>query len=143
MKPSHFSKDIQEFICLLSKYKVRYVIVGGEAVIYYGYARFTGDVDFFYDTSAENVENLYIALVEFWQGDIPGISKSSELRGNNNIIMFGRPPNRLDLISSVSGISFQEAWDSKVIEKIQIKGTQCSVYFIGLQALIKNKETTG
>lgn len=47
MKASHFSPDIIEFISLLEKYSVEYLIVGGEAVIYYGYARLTGGVDFF------------------------------------------------------------------------------------------------
>ena len=48
IESAHFSPDVREFIGLLHKHGVRYVIVGGEAVIYYGYARFTGDVDFFY-----------------------------------------------------------------------------------------------
>lgn len=47
MKVSHFSKDVREFLMLLAKYQVKYLIVGGEAVIYYGYARLTGDIDFF------------------------------------------------------------------------------------------------
>ncbi|MBA7492355.1 hypothetical protein ES702_02905 [subsurface metagenome] len=65
MKSSHFSIDIREFIRLLSIHKVRYVIVGGEAVIYYGYARLTGDVDFFYEAISENVKKLYSALDDF------------------------------------------------------------------------------
>lgn len=73
MHSSHFSPDIQEFIGLLSINKVKYVIVGGEAVIYYGYARLTGDVDFFYEASLENTERLYIALDSFWGSAIPGI----------------------------------------------------------------------
>lgn len=51
MKAAHFSKDIQDFIRLLNQHHVRYLIVGGEAVIYYGYARLTGDVDFFFETT--------------------------------------------------------------------------------------------
>jgi len=50
----YFSEDISEFIYLLYKYKVKYVIVGGEAVIYYGHARLTGDIDFFYESTREN-----------------------------------------------------------------------------------------
>ena len=47
---NHYSPDILEFILLLTKYKVNFVLVGGEAVIFYGFARLTGDVDFFYDS---------------------------------------------------------------------------------------------
>jgi predicted nucleotidyltransferase len=55
MDPNYFSRDIKEFIRLLDKYDVKYVIVGGEAVIYYGYPRLTGDVDFFFSSDDKNV----------------------------------------------------------------------------------------
>ncbi len=79
MKASHFSSDIQDFLYLLSLHKVRYLIVGGEAVIYYGFARLTGDVDFFFEPALNNVQRLYRALHEFWQGDVPGIQSPNEL----------------------------------------------------------------
>jgi hypothetical protein len=62
----HFSPDILEFILLLHTQAVRYVVVGGEAVIYYGHARLTGDIDFFYDSSEENTAALFHALSVFW-----------------------------------------------------------------------------
>ena len=73
MKASHFSLDVLDFLLLLSIHKVRYVIVGGEAVIYYGFARLTGDIDFFYEPTAENARRLYRTLDKFWRGSIPGI----------------------------------------------------------------------
>ena len=66
MSPAFFSKDIVDFLFLLSKYKVKYVIVGGEAVIYYGHARLTGDIDIFYGLSKGNVEKLFQMLNDFW-----------------------------------------------------------------------------
>ena len=71
IEAAHFSPDTREFIRLLDQHGVRYVIVGGEAVIYYGYARLTGDVDFFYDRDVANVRALFAALTEFWDGSIP------------------------------------------------------------------------
>ena len=59
IKASHFSKDTLDFFELLYKYEVDYVIVGGQAVIYYGHVRLTGDVDIFYKRDKKNVENLY------------------------------------------------------------------------------------
>src|SRR5947208_3209794 len=59
IEAAHFSPDTLEFIRLLQKYGVRYVIIGGEAVIFHGYARFTGDVDFFYSSDAENADRLF------------------------------------------------------------------------------------
>jgi len=58
MKASYLSSDIQEFLFPLFKFQVKYVIVGGEAVIYYGYARLTGDIDIFFESSRENVKKI-------------------------------------------------------------------------------------
>ena len=60
MRVSYFSKDVQEFLKLLAAHKVKYLIVGGEAVIYHGYARLTGDVDFFcpLDSETSNPANV-------------------------------------------------------------------------------------
>ena len=143
METSHFSKDIQEFIKLLATFRVRYVIVGGEAVIYHGYARLTGDVDFFYEASPENARNLHDALKEFLDGDVPGVESFEEFLETGAIIQFGAPPNRIDLINSIAGVDFQEAWDNKVKEKLTVKGRDFPVYLIGLEELIKNKKSLG
>jgi len=55
MTNPNFSKNIKEFLFLLHNHKVKYLIVGGEAVIYYGHARLTGDIDIFYDSSKRNI----------------------------------------------------------------------------------------
>lgn len=140
MKTSHFSPDSQDFILLLSTHKVRYVIVGGEAVIYHGFARLTGDIDFFYEPTAENARRLYRTLDKFWRGSIPGIQSPRELTSQGVIVQFGVPPNRIDLVSSITGVSFEDAWKSRVREKVKIKKRIYSVFFIGLDQLIKNKE---
>ena len=141
MKSDYFSKDVQEFIELLHIFKVRYVIVGGEAVIYYGYPRLTGDVDIFYERSEDNVKQLYRALNEFWQGDIPGIESENDFLEPGVIIQFGIPPNRIDLINRIDGVCFEEAWENKAIDHITINGRKINIYFIGLKQLIKNKKT--
>ena len=66
MKELYFSKDILDFLYLLYKHQVKYLIVGREAVIFYGHARLTGDIDFYYDRSTENVNKLFKALNKFW-----------------------------------------------------------------------------
>lgn len=139
MKAFHFSPDIQEFILLLAKHKVRYVIVGGEAVIYHGYTRLTGDVDFFYERSSENARSLYEALIEFWEGVIPGVDSFEEFLKAGTIIQFGVPPNRIDLLNTVDAVSFEEAWKNKIDEEIESGSKKYPVYFIGVEQLIKNK----
>jgi len=128
---------------LLAKNQVKYVIVGGEAVIYYGHARLTGDIDLFYESSPTNVDRLYQTLLEFWKEDIPQLDSSEELLEPGIILQFGVPPNRLDLLNTIDGVSFQEAWPNKTTVHIQVKDNKIPVYFIGLDDLIRNKETIG
>jgi predicted nucleotidyltransferase len=140
VKASHFSQDTQQFLKLLAKHRVKYVIVGGEAVIYYGYARLTGDVDFFFGTSKENAQCLNNALDEFWGGNIPGVDSFEGLMQSGTILQFGVPPNRIDLVNYIDGVTFEEAWTGKTTTSVEISGESIPVHFIGLDQLITNKE---
>jgi hypothetical protein len=137
----YFSKDIVDFIYLLHKNSVKYVIVGGEAVIFYGHIRLTGDIDFFYELSSRNTGNLFLSLKQFWHGSIPEISDPSELMHKGRIIQFGRPPNRIDLLNRIDGVDFNEAWRSREESLLHSGSKIIPVYFIGLRMLIKNKKT--
>ena len=143
MRASYFSKDVREFLKLLAAHKVKYIIVGGEAVIYHGYARLTGDVDFFFEPSKQNARKLYEALKQFWAGEIPGIRTFEELMEIGLILQFGVPPNRIDLINQISGVTFRDAWENKTIDSIESAGEEIPIYFIGLEELIKNKKAIG
>ena len=63
--PMNLSKDLREFVELLNSRKIKYVLVGGHAVAYHGFPRFTGDVDFFIDTSPENAALVAAAVSDF------------------------------------------------------------------------------
>ncbi len=143
MTDINFSKDISDFIIRLFQHNVKYLIVGGEAVIYHGYARLTGDIDFFYDRENENIKNLFNALLEFWEGTIPGISSSDALSGPGTIIQFGQPPNRIDLINEIDGVSFSQAWGTRIDEELTLENQKYTVYYINLEMLIKNKKASG
>ncbi len=140
---SAFSPDVIEFLSLLEHHGVRYLIVGGEAVIYYGYTRLTGDVDFFYDREPRNADRLFSALSEFWGGTVPGISNAEELLPEDVIVQFGRPPNRIDLLSRIDGVSFEDAWTSRKEVKIDGVKRVISALFIGMDSLIDNKRAIG
>ncbi|NQT24940.1 hypothetical protein HQ585_06280 [candidate division KSB1 bacterium] len=139
MTGSPFSTDILDLFKLLDEHQVKYLIVGGEAVIYYGYPRLTGDIDLFYENSIDNLRCLWDTLELFWGGSIPGIQSMDELMIEGMVFQFGLPPNRIDLINHIDGVSFQEAWDGKVDEKIEIQNRGIPVYYIGLSSLIRNK----
>lgn len=141
---SHFSPDIAEFIESLYRFSVRYLLVGGEAVIFYGHARLTGDVDFFFENTERNAHALYNALVEFWKGSIPEIESASALREPGLILQFGVPPNRIDLMNRLSGINFVDAWANRVeIEMISDDQKSLPIYMIGREQLIQNKKASG
>jgi len=142
-KKSYFSPDITEFLFLLSKHGVQYLIVGGEAVIYYGHARLTGDIDLFYRISQGNVKRLFHALREFWNEKTPGVQNEKELMQEGMIFQFGVPPNRIDLISVFEGVQFVEAWQRRKVETLSYEKKSFSVYYIGLDDLIKNKKLVG
>ena len=139
---SAFSPDMCDFLILLHKHKVKYMIVGGEAVIFYGYARLTGDIDFFYERSQENVEKLFRALLEFWNGSIPDLEGAGELLELGLILQFGVPPNRIDLINTISGVEFEDAWPLR--KSVSLAGRSPTVIlYLGLHSLIQNKKASG
>ena len=143
MKGDPFSGDVQEFLRLLDQYGVRYLLVGGAAVIYHGHARMTGDVDFLYDSSAENCERLWGALKTFWGGSVPSVGDASELTDPALILQFGRPPNRIDLIAKLDAVPFADAWDRRVQESIQVSGKPVPVWIISLPDLRAAKLRAG
>ena len=142
-RKSYFSQDITAFLFLLAKHDVRYLIVGGEAVIYYGHARLTGDIDLFYRITHANVKRLFDALKEFWNDEIPGIQNEKELMQEGMIFQFGVPPNRIDLISMFEGAKFIDAWKNRKVETLLYKKKGLPIYYIGLDELIKNKKAVG
>jgi hypothetical protein len=140
---SAFSPDIQEFLRLLQIYEVRAVVVGGEAVIYYGHIRVTGDIDIFYDRSPENANRLFEALEDFWQGVIPSLKHPSELEKQGVIFQFGVPPTRIDLLNHIDGVDFDSAWSGRARVLFRTESLSVEFSYIGLEELIRNKEASG
>lgn len=139
-----FSRDILDFLLLLHQQDVRYLIIGGEAVIFHGYARLTGDMDFFYEATPKNVQLLYAALREFWKGNVPGIAAAKELLPVGLVVQFGLPPNRIDLVNQIDGINFKKAWRNRVIVRLKEPGlNDAFIFYLGREDLIRNKRASG
>ena len=103
----------------------------------------TGDIDIFYERTPANTGRLFQALEEFWNGDIPGIGNPGELQEDDMTLQFGRPPNRIDLISELSAVEFSEAWSDRTTAVMDVNGTVVQAHFIGINQLIANKESVG
>ena len=125
--------DLREFIELLNSRKVEYVVVGGYAVAFHGYPRFTGDIDFFVRPTVENGSRLVEVLGAFGFGSL-GIDPAI-FAAPKKVVQLGRPPNRIDLITGIDGIDFEEAWQSRV--PANLAGVPVS--FLGRDALVRNK----
>lgn len=143
LDPAVFSLDTRDLIILLHKHRVRYLLVGGQAVIYYGHIRTTGDIDFFYDSSDDNAQRLFAALDEFWDGSIPNLDRWDELTKSDMILQFGAPPNRIDLINDIDGVKFADAWPGRLTVKMPVGSEDVEVLLIGLDDLAKNKQASG
>lgn len=132
----HIQQDFKELLQLLEKHKIDYMIVGGYAVAFYGYPRFTKDIDIFFNPSNENIVSIIDALVEF------GFSKKDlnpELFSTKgNIVTFGVAPLRVDFINEIDGVDFTLA------KPHRIRGVygDIEVFFIGKNDLKKNKAST-
>ncbi|MCC6902753.1 MAG: hypothetical protein IT377_27520 [Polyangiaceae bacterium] len=144
MTGEHLSEDVQELLRLLHRHRVRYLIVGGEAVIFHGYPRLTGDIDLFYDRTPSNVTRLYRALSEFWGGAVPALDGPDDLMHPSVVVQFGRPPNRIDLLGDLGTVTFARAWSRRVSEPLRSSTkARCRVHLIGVRDLIRAKRDAG
>ncbi len=130
-------RDLREFIGLLNSLAIDYVIVGGHAVAFHGYPRFTGDIDFLVRPTRDNAERLLQALLSFGFSEIS--LTPEDLVRPGNVVQLGHPPNRIDLLTSISGVEFEEAWAGRV--KTELDGVPVSL--LGWDALLKNKKASG
>jgi hypothetical protein len=133
----NLEEDLREFVELLNALKVRYMVVGAFAVAYHGYPRYTGDIDLFIDRSSENAKQIVNAIEQFGFGDL-GLSAEDFLK-EDQVIQLGVAPNRIDLLTFLSGVSFQDAWATR--EQAEIDGL--SVPMISKEMLKRNKAASG
>jgi predicted nucleotidyltransferase len=125
--------DFNDFILLLNKHEVEYLVVGGYAMAFHGRPRYTGDLDIWIDISKSNAEKMLVVLRDFGFASLP-FTEDDFLR-ENIINQIGYPPLRIDILTSIDGITFLEAYSQRQV--LSIEGLE--VKFIGLTQLIKNK----
>jgi predicted nucleotidyltransferase len=129
--------DFKEFFQLLNDNGVRYLIVGGYAVAYHGYPRYTKDIDVWVWMDPENAARVVKTLQDFGFGSL-GL-KADDFLETDTIIQLGYAPNRIDLIMGVLGVTFEECYSQREIEEID--GVR--LCFIDLENLKKTKRASG
>jgi hypothetical protein len=130
-------KDFREFIALLNGHDVRYLIIGGFAFSFYAEPRYTKDIDILIENSQENACNLIKALQVFGFTDTD-LSQKDFLE-SGQVIQLGVAPVRIDILTSIKGIDFQNLW----IDRVAGRYGDIKVWFISKNDLIRIKRISG
>jgi hypothetical protein len=133
----NLNPDFLDFITLLDQRSVEYLIVGGYAVGFHGFPRYTGDIDFFVSINEENAEKLVRVLDDFGFGGI-GIEREDFLKPFF-VVEIGREPRKIQILTGIDGVSFQECLKGAV----ECEYLERKLRFIGLDALVRNKRASG
>jgi len=131
--------DFRDFLDALNEAAVEYVVVGAYALAAHGIVRATGDIDIFVRPSEQNANRVINALMKFGAPlSLHGVEQS-DFETPEVVYQLGLPPRRIDLLTTISGVSFDEAWASK--DEIEVDGR--SFYVLGREALLANKRASG
>ena len=130
------NKDYKEMLQCLLEENVRFLLVGAYAVAVHGFPRATKDIDFFVWATPENAANLMRALTKFG-APLHDISEA-DLSSEGVVFQIGNSPRRIDIITNISGVKFEQAYANKTT--ISIEGIEVPV--ISLEDLIANKRAS-
>ncbi len=130
-------QDFKELLELFNAYDVNYMIVGGYALAHHGAPRYTGDIDLFVKPDRENAIRILKALEDFGFGSV-GLDKE-DFESPNKVVQLGYPPVRIDIITSISGLTWEEAYDGRNKGKYG----NIPVFYIGRYHYIVNKKASG
>lgn len=132
-----FSQDFKEFVELLINHNVEYLIVGGYAVGIHGHPRYTGDLDIWLNPTIENAEKIITCVNKF--GFRSFNLTVNDFTKEGNVIQLGYPPLRIDLLTEIDGVTFNECFKNRKVVEIE----ELNVNFIGYDDLLKNKMESG
>jgi len=127
--------DFVDMIHALVSANVEFVLVGAHALSFHGILRATGDIDFFVRPTADNAKRVYDALVCFGAPVAAHGVTPTDFERADHVYQIGLPPRRIDLLTSISGVPFEDAWATRV--KAKLAGVD--VYVLGRDALVRNK----
>ncbi|MCP4309731.1 MAG: nucleotidyltransferase family protein [Bacteroidetes bacterium] len=130
-------KDFKEFLALLNAHEVDFMIVGGYALAYHGAPRYTGDIDVFIKSDSKNAQRIIKVLEEFGFSSLE--LSSADFQKKDRVVQLGLPPVRIDIITSISGVSWEQADASK---EPGMYG-DVPVFYIGKNQYVANKKATG
>jgi Nucleotidyl transferase of unknown function (DUF2204) len=129
--------DFSDMLLCLKDEKVEFIIVGAYALAAHGFPRATGDIDIWVRNTPENARSVVRALAKFG-APLSNVSED-DFTARNVVLQIGIEPSRIDLMTSIDGVQFAEAWKSRTA--ITIGDLEIDV--LSREDLIKNKLATG
>jgi len=133
------NEDYHDILAALVAQNARFLIVGAHALAAHGYPRSTVDIDIWIDATDDNADRVWKALAEFGAPLADLSVERQDLTRPDVVIQFGLPPNRIDVLTGLSGLSFDAAWMNRIEEVLE----GVTVPVLGLADLIANKRATG
>lgn len=129
--------DFKDFLKLCLLHDVRFLVIGGYAVVHYSRPRYTGDLDLWVDSTRENAERVVRVLHDFgFHGDDV---TTAMITSRKQIIRMGFEPMRLELFTRIPGVTFARSYRRRVM----VQMGRMEVPFIGLEDLKQNKKASG
>ena len=129
--------DFKEFLALLNAHEVDFMIVGGYALAFHGVPRYTGDIDVFVKPDRKNAQRIIKVLEEFGFSSLD--LSIDDFQNEDNVVQLGLPPVRIDIITSISGVSWEQADTTK---EPGLYGN-VPVNYIGKKQFVANKKAIG
>lgn len=130
-------RDFCELLECFNAHRVDALIVGAYALAVHGAPRMTGDLDILVRPSAANADRIMKALATFGFGDV-GLT-DADFQQTDVVVQLGVPPVRIDLLTGISGVTWEEAWEGRLVGEFG----GVPVAYLGIAQLRQNKRTTG
>ena len=130
-------KDFRDLLVLLNEHEVDFMIVGGYALAFHGVPRFTGDIDIYVRPDHDNAERILSALTDFGFGSLGLVV--DDFQNQNKVTQLGVPPVRVDIITSITGVT----WENASSGKCPGAYGDVPVFYIGKEEFLVNKQSIG
>lgn len=132
-------QDAEDFLAALEGAQAEYLVVGAHALAAHGIPRATGDFDVLVRPSAENAARVVRALLDFGAPVAAHGVSARDFEVEGTVYQLGLPPRRIDVLTQISGVSFDEAWHQRLVANVRGR----AVPVLGRDTLIKNKRAAG
>lgn len=133
------NEDFKDLLAALLGAEARFLVVGAHAMAVHGVPRATGDLDVWIARDGSNTERVWSALMRFGAPVAAMGVARDDLTRPDMVVQIGVPPRRIDILTSISGVEFDEAWLGRVTHEVD----GLAVPFLGRSALVRNKRASG